>query len=263
MIFIILKGDLNMKLQILSDLHEEFLTDKESWLLNNLKVTGDVLLLAGDILTPSLKHRLVELSTKIKVPIYMVCGNHELYHGSWERSLKAYQQYFRPTSISVLENDWIFLSKKVRLIGATLWTDFLVPTAVGKEYQGGSCVQGMSDFALIYGLATHEWETRHKKSLNFIKFELAKPFDGKTVVMTHHAPSFKSNPMEYENSPIRGGFCSDLDKVIEKYQPDLWVHGHCHNSSDYKIGKTGVICNPKGYPQELNPKFNANLIVDI
>jgi predicted phosphodiesterase len=27
----------------------------------------------------------------------------------------------------------------------------------------------------------------------------------------------------------------------------LWVHGHMHNASDYMLGTTRVVCNPRGY----------------
>jgi hypothetical protein len=27
----------------------------------------------------------------------------------------------------------------------------------------------------------------------------------------------------------------------------LWTHGHMHNTSDYLMGDTRVVCNPRGY----------------
>ena len=29
--------------------------------------------------------------------------------------------------------------------------------------------------------------------------------------------------------------------------PKLWIHGHMHNRSDYMIGDTRIVCNPRGY----------------
>lgn len=47
----------------------------------------------------------------------------------------------------------------------------------------------------------------------------------------------------------------------------LWVHGHMHNASDYVIGDTRVVCNPKGYPGEKNGEglcyFNPCKVVDV
>ncbi len=43
----------------------------------------------------------------------------------------------------------------------------------------------------------------------------------------------------------------------------LWVHGHIHKQSDYKIKDTRIICNPRGYPDEPNPHFDPSLVVEI
>jgi Icc-related predicted phosphoesterase len=50
--------------------------------------------------------------------------------------------------------------------------------------------------------------------------------------------------------------------LIEAYQPALWVHGHVHNSSDYRIGRTRIVANPHGYGNE-NPRFNGQLVVEV
>jgi hypothetical protein len=37
-----------------------------------------------------------------------------------------------------------------------------------------------------------------------------------------------------------------------------------HQSCDYKIGETHVLCNPRGYyPDGLNPDFNPELIIEV
>ncbi len=38
-----------------------------------------------------------------------------------------------------------------------------------------------------------------------------------------------------------------MEEIIERYDIDLWIHGHIHAHSDYKINKTRVVCNPRGY----------------
>lgn len=246
------------KIQVLSDLHDEF--NSYSSLGDLISSDADVVILAGDIVTPSTKHRLKDLKSNI----YYVTGNHELYGISWDYGVSGYQNYFKDSNIHVLENDTVIIpGTNIRIIGASLFTDFWAPGPSGKEYHGGNCMRGMSDFTMIKGLTVDKWESRHRKSLNFIKKELAKKFDGKTIVMTHHSPSFRSNPEEYKNSTISGGFCSDLEYLIEEFQPEIWAHGHCHNSSNYEIGKTRAICNPRGYPHELNPDFNKNLIIGL
>ena len=46
----------------------------------------------------------------------------------------------------------------------------------------------------------------------------------------------------------------------------LWIHGHTHDSFDYRLNETRVVCNPRGYATEgvnENPWFDLNLVVDI
>ena len=84
------------------------------------------------------------------------------------------------------------------------------------------------------------------------------------VVITHHAPSKQSIEARQRESVLSAAYASNLDEFIETYQPDLWVHGHMHNSSDYKHGKTRVMCNPRGYEgYRPNSLFNPSLVVEV
>jgi len=50
-----------------------------------------------------------------------------------------------------------------------------------------------------------------------------------------------------------------MDDFILEHQPRLWIHGHTHESFDYKIGKTRVVCNPRGYAStEKNKGFRPD-----
>jgi len=70
-------------------------------------------------------------------------------------------------------------------------------------------------------------------------------------------------PEKYQKHSISAAYASNLDYVIERYQPKYWIHGHLHNSSHYNIGKTQVVCNPRGYTGEENESFNPNKIIEI
>jgi hypothetical protein len=51
---------------------------------------------------------------------------------------------------------------------------------------------------------------------------------------------------------------SNLDALLEDCGPALWIHGHVHDSFEYKIGGTTVACNPRGYlGYGQNPHFDA------
>jgi hypothetical protein len=47
---------------------------------------------------------------------------------------------------------------------------------------------------------------------------------------------------------MNGAFISNLgDFIMNRPCIKLWTHGHTHDPFDYKIGKTRVVCNPRGY----------------
>jgi Icc-related predicted phosphoesterase len=63
---------------------------------------------------------------------------------------------------------------------------------------------------------------------------------------------------------LNPAFASGLEDVIEKYQPDLWIHGHTHVPCDYELCGTRVVCNPRGYPNEISSDgFAPDLVVEI
>jgi Icc-related predicted phosphoesterase len=80
------------------------------------------------------------------------------------------------------------------------------------------------------------------------------------IVVTHMAPSFLSVHEKYKNDMnINGSYASDLSELILDTKPELWFHGHMHDSFDYTIGNTRILCNPRGYVgEELNAAFEYN-----
>ena len=70
---------------------------------------------------------------------------------------------------------------------------------------------------------------------------LDEPFDGPTVVITHHAPTPQSVHPRFADSLISAGFASDCSALMGR--ANLWVHGHTHDSFDYSARGTRVICH--------------------
>jgi len=66
----------------------------------------------------------------------------------------------------------------------------------------------------------------------------------------------------FATDPITGAFVSDLEDLLLTTSPALAVHGHVHNSCDYRVGQTRVLCNPHGYGTE-NPNFDGALVVEV
>ena len=102
----------------------------------------------------------------------------------------------------------------------------------------------------------------HEASKAWLVAELARAFDGPTVVVTHHLPASPSISRRYVNDPLNPAFASGLEDIIERYRPDLWIHGHTHVPCDYEIFGTRVICNPRGYPGEPTG-FSPALVVEV
>ena len=85
-----------------------------------------------------------------------------------------------------------------------------------------------------------------------------------TVVVTHNAPSNKSSEPQHKNSRLAPSFASNLENFINENQFKIWIHGHMHYNSDYTIGDTRIISNPRGYDGiALNPDFSENLIIEL
>ena len=61
---------------------------------------------------------------------------------------------------------------------------------------------------------------------------------------------------------LTSAFASNLEDLMESDRAALWVHGHMHESFDYEVYGTRVVCNPRGYsPQALNPDFRPDWIL--
>jgi Icc-related predicted phosphoesterase len=101
----------------------------------------------------------------------------------------------------------------------------------------------------------------HRDSRRFIDAAL-KSVPGPTVVVTHHLPHPRSIPGRFKGDLLNAAYASDLSDLIEQGQPVLWAHGHTHDSSNYRVGSTRIVCNPKGYDNE-NKSFDPALIVEI
>jgi Icc-related predicted phosphoesterase len=104
----------------------------------------------------------------------------------------------------------------------------------------------------------------NKMAKVFLQNALDTFSEHKRVVVTHHLPSRRSVPLRYQERPENWGYVCEMDEMILDNGPDIWIHGHTHDSMDYPIGNTRIICNPRGYVDEGgNPKFNMNLEVEI
>lgn len=267
-----------MKLWVLSDLHRDW----QDW--GPLYVPeADACVCAGDVGQGLVKSmQWLQRTVGEHMPVVMVAGNHEFYrHSVVESYMDARAVADTYPDVYLLEDSSLVIGG-VRFLGATLWTDYEVMTAadgdlstatgdraLAREWAMEVARSQLNDHRAI-ALQKHPWQRwtpahaarRHAASRAFIEATLAQPFDGPTVVVTHHAPHPGSIHPRYAGQSLNAAFASDLSAVIEKGQPDLWVHGHVHDCHDYEVGRTRVLCNPKGYADE-NKVFVPDLVVEV
>ena len=213
---------------------------------------------------------------RFSTPVVMIAGNHEAYGHELFRTIAINRKRVSATEGRVIfleRNTWVHKTASgecIRLVGATLWTDFQL---YGRPTESmGIAEQQPDDFRMIKlergyklrSLLPADTVRLHRASVKFLQQELSCPFDGPTLVVTHHAPSPGSIALQFRDNSLNPAFASDLNAMIRTYQPPLWIHGHMYNSFDYRIGLTRVVCNPHGYfPDELNPKFDPLLVIEV
>lgn len=251
-----------MKIAVYSDLHLEF--EDEGVPTLELRDSADVLVLAGDIGIRPYDMDWIAEQAQMR-PVIYVAGNHEYYGHDYLERLDELRSIFAGTEVHFLEQNAVELGG-VRFLGCTLWTDFELNGAPAESMDYAR--RGISDFQRIRydkGPLTPEITAElHGNARTWLADQLAQSDPARTVVVTHHAPSLKSIPPTYQRHRLSPGFASNLEPMIEHYQPALWVHGHLHDSSHYRIGKTRVRCNPRGYyPHDLNPGFENPCVVEV
>ena len=282
-----------MKIKLVSDLHLEF---------SDINIKNDqnydVLILGGDIMIaeelydhpastfdPWTAGAVADLGRKqervqrfrdflkrcsFQFPhVVYVAGNHEFYHGKWDRTLTVLSDecakfpnvYFLEAGCKKIDD--------VTFIGGTLWTDM----NKGDPVTLHSVRDMMNDFRVIKkelegytNLKPADTVVRHRHMLGYIKQIVAEKHDEKFVVVGHHAPSKISTHENYKDQFLmNGAYSSDLSEfIMDRPQIKLWTHGHTHHPFDYVIGETRIVCNPRGYEgYEPESGWNPNIMIEV
>jgi predicted phosphodiesterase len=266
-----------MKIQLASDLHLEFIQrTSPGVLIIAPEPDADVLILPGDIVTG---HAAPELFRDWPVPVLYVAGNHEFYGhalGPTQHTLRAAAQLPRKAPFHFLENQSVVIGD-VRFLGATLWTDYKLSKDLSQQASMQYAQDGLNDHRRIRTsqdmFSAQNALDLHMQSRAWLIEEMAKPFDGKTVVITHHGVHPQSTHPRYADSKINAAFVSDMSDLLPG--ADLWVHGHVHDGFDYTIGRCRVVANPAGYILNRswatsvaeyrfeNETFNPKLVLEV
>lgn len=253
-----------MRIGLVSDLH--------------LSVSGlpfpradvDVLVLAGDIARPAAA---MKWARETPVPTLYVAGNHEFYGSDLVTTYQVLEAEARGSTIQVLERkEWIF--GNVRFLGCTLWSDYRLAGSEAERQDAASQATRFThdysrirlspDFPDLFSPAASQ--LLFLQSVAWLEDCFARPHSGPTVVVTHFAPSRQSISPQFAGSPVNACFVSDLEAEIHRWAPALWLHGHTHDSFDYAVGRTRVVCNARGYVRNgevENQGFAPDFVIDL
>ena len=276
-----------MRIQLMSDLHLE----AHPHFKPQPAAGADVLVLAGDIgsyqagsslrtddwglarfsPTPALGGQ-----GTWPTPVLFVPGNHEYDARDVDAAQAQLMAVCQRLGITWLDRQTVQMGD-VRFIGTTLWTDFDVLSAPNEPMTSAMKKRNKAFSAANFHLKKAQMqrggalflaENVREEGLScqaWLRAALAQPKPrslGKTVVVTHFAPSLKSHDPVYGVQPGTAGFCNALDDLLPC--ADLWLHGHLHCQLDYTVGRCRVVANPLGYVRKNEQLgFAPQLVLEV
>lgn len=245
-----------MKILIYSDLHLEFGVGFEP-----PNCDADIAVLAGD--TGKGVRATEWANQSFKCDVVQIAGNHEFYGGHIGRTWEKMKAVAAP-HVHLLENQ-AFIWQGVRFLGTTAWTDFSI--SANSQVAAIVALQQMNDYKRIRAgdsyrkLRPADVIQRNRIAYDWLKTELEKPFGGKTVVITHHAPlSCVLGAGEEAVGHLSAAYANDWPELVSK--ADVWIFGHTHEAVDYEFHGCRVISNPRGYPDE-DTGFSPAFVIDL
>lgn len=304
--------------------------------INAIKEEKDfpILVAAGDIGEGNMG---VEWLKKFDCEIIYVTGNHEYWlHDimTVDKNIEKYIYDNNLTNIHFLNNKSIVING-MRFIGGTLWTSLgaFFPWidrnqiikyfgAMGdfKKIQAKNWYTSENTSKIIKFLSANGVEEnkindlienkyfnplieieKHNETVEYFIQELSEQFDGPTIVVSHHMPSYESwmkkfgvsndytkgewvNNEKYLLESAKGNvppskdivmlsfYANDLkDLMYGELAPVYWLHGHLHLGIDDMIGRTKIVSSPVGYFKqnkeirfkEINVKKDKKFVTSI
>ena len=251
------------KIMILSDLHYDLWQQAGRDPLARADFSGlDLLVIAGDLTNKAAvrwKPALAAIGRHIDLSkVCIFPGNHDYYDGRFDREDKL-AAIARELGVRFTQMQEI-ITGDTRLLCCTLWTDMMIGGDRDKNVSEALARMNDYQFIRVEGESyrkrrPHHTTEAHAKHLAWLDARLSAPFDGRTVVVTHHAPHPTSLA---ENAEVRAAYTSDLTALIECHQPDHWFFGHTHRNVELQIGRTKLVNISVGYPDDWKemPELN-------
>ncbi|MCX6249828.1 MAG: metallophosphoesterase [Bacteroidetes bacterium] len=248
-----------MRIQYCSDLHLEFLENKDFLISDPLKPGGDILLLAGDIVPFAVMGKHDDFFDYISANFektFWIPGNHEYYRSDINLRSGTFLEPIRD-NVFLLNNSSIIIDG-IKFIFSTMWSKISPDNYFHIR-------KGMSDFHVIKrnhdAFIPADFNQLHSECFSFLEKEIREPFEGKKMVVTHHVPTLLNYPKKYKGDILNEAFALELYDFIEQTEVDYWLFGHHHyNPPSFTIGKTLMITNQLGYVKyDENETFNNEM----
>jgi Icc-related predicted phosphoesterase len=263
-----------MKYLIISDLHLDFWeNDKQNPFcgIEDQILDLDLLIIAGDLTNKGHKHwtrMITDLSAIMpKAAIKILPGNHDFYGGKIDEENKLSDAATSAGAEYV--NGKSFVHSGIRFICATLWTDLELNG--GRIHNETAIPRIMNDYRYIRSasggyrrMMAKDTLALHHKHLTFIKTEFAKPYDGETIVVTHHAPHPEALGVS-SGGDYMAAYGSDLSSTMADLNIMKWCYGHSHDGSGLTVAGCDLLNVSLGYPKQVpDPAAKIlNLIVTV
>lgn len=251
---------------IRGDLHaDHYKIDDPLTLIGESVMRGDLLIIAGDLCNNLRKKARRFLPALVSAAgegnVIVIPGNHDFYGDCLDKQDKIRDEVERHEAVWGQMRE--IVREGERYLCCALWTD-LTLTGPDSRVNGAAVRRVMNDYRYIriesggYRKAgTLDTLMEHRRHRAWLEERLAAPFDGRTVVVTHHAPLREAagnapGPDE-RGRPVldaRDAYASDLAGMIERYQPDEWHFGHTHRPFEARIGRTVISNVSVGYPDQ-------------
>lgn len=257
-----------MRIYLASDIHVEF---HKSFTTPSESV--DVVVLAGDIHTSkNVLAVAAEFHERCKAPVILVLGNHEFYGTDYVAHLARLRaKATAMEGIHLLERESLVIGD-VRFLGCTLWSNFELH---GHRYSN-ACMReallGIADFSSIkfegQRFLPEHAAALFRRSYDWLEAQLATPFSGQTVVISHFLPHRAGIHRMHagERDFLTAYFTADCSDLMDIYPIDIWMHGHTHNSIDLLLDNgVRLVSNMRGYPNEpyVYTQFNPEKIIKL
>lgn len=273
-------------IRIFSDIHldfdipqklKNFDPKNDIWTPNSLLTDKEtILILAGDIWHAKKPFSFSNFSwfkniSKQFHSIVVLLGNHDFWGGNLSKEYDHYINYIEEQqldNIHLLQNNTIKFDG-IKIVGGTMWTNFNDGDYITLE----TALSTMNDYKFIKnGSGFARLKPTHllgefNRTFRHITENAHKDYPEESLwVVTHHAPSFQSIHPDYQDDSfyhMNGLYASNLEDYIKSNKDiAIWGHGHCHHFSNYKIGNTKIISNPRGYRFEQT-QYKEELLFDL